>query len=135
MFVKLNNLELLNTFYKENFTTIYSTILDILNLTVFEHFGEVISFDYNEIYCLWDNSGNNKIRQCKTLKNDYEECNAFLNIDDINQSFKSQESIDEQYEDYEVGKYKLDNILELGHQKTVSEKINVKLQPFFKGNT
>jgi len=130
MFVRLKNLELLNTFYKENFTTIYSSILDILNLTVFEHFGEVISFDYNEIFCLWENTSNNKIRQCKSLKNDnFEECIVSLNLVDINKSFISQESIEEQYEDYEVGKYKLDNILELGHQKTISEKINGENYP------
>ena len=81
MLVRIRNLELLNSFYKEKFTAIYSYILDIINLTVFEHFGEVVSFDYDKIFCLWDNIVKNKIRDTKSFKKDkqnFDECKVFL---------------------------------------------------------
>ena len=54
MMINLRHLDDLIEEYKEMITEIYSKILDIIHLTIFEHFGEVISFESNKIFCIWE---------------------------------------------------------------------------------
>ena len=114
MMINIRQFDDLTKYYKEMITEIYSKILEIINLTVFEHFGEVISFDSNKVFCLWEYSKYHRGKSL-TLKNLdemnlFEERNIYLKSDDINKSFISEESIKEEYVDYEVGKYRIENI-------------------------
>jgi hypothetical protein len=56
MIVKIGNMNEIVDFYNEKAIKIKSKILEIIDLTVFEHFGELISSNHDEIIAIWDNS-------------------------------------------------------------------------------
>ena len=77
--------------YCEEVSSIYSQILDIIDLTVFEHFGELISFDNNEIVAVWDNT---------TYQRKVE--NHSQNNSPRSSEHENEDSLKEEYESYEV---------------------------------
>ncbi len=94
MIVRIGNMNHLVDFYKEKAIKIKSKILEIIDLTVFEHFGELISSNQDEIIAIWDNSTYNNLVDrhqdniSRKSNNEYED------------------SLKEEYESYECGSQK-----------------------------
>jgi hypothetical protein len=54
MILEITNFSELLLKYSNNFTKIISEVLNLADLTMFEHFGEIIHVDFNRIVIVWD---------------------------------------------------------------------------------
>ena len=56
MVIKIKDYKELLNYYQENFTEIYSLIINIIDLTLFEYFGEIITLNQDIIMAIFDES-------------------------------------------------------------------------------
>lgn len=90
MVIKLGKMNEIVDFYKEKAIKIKSKILDIIDLTVFEHFGDLISSNQDEVIVIWDNSTYNNLVD-------------HLPDNISRKSSENEDSLREEYESYECG--------------------------------